>query len=120
MSWLSNLFPPAPERKLRRARRFLSDGAFRDTLDELEGVEGPEADAMRAQAARSLVSINLHEWRAQQAAGNRDEAREALQRAQKFGATLEDIESARAAGSWDTQFIGRARRPDASPAARPR
>lgn len=58
MGLLSWLFP-SPADRVQRARRLLDEGQPARARDEVEGVEGPDADAVRADARRGLMRLNL-------------------------------------------------------------
>ena len=58
MGLLSWLFP-SPADRVNRARRLLDEGQPARARDEVEGVEGAEADAVRADARRGLMRLNL-------------------------------------------------------------
>ncbi|MCK6517649.1 hypothetical protein L6R46_21615 [Myxococcota bacterium] len=58
MGLLSWLFP-SPADRVSRARRLLDEGQPARARDEVEGVEGAEADAVRADARRGLMRLNL-------------------------------------------------------------
>lgn len=49
----------SPEKRVQRAKRYLDNGDAASARDELLGVDGPEAQAMRALALDALVTLNL-------------------------------------------------------------
>jgi hypothetical protein len=104
MGWFKVPFMgSATERRLARARKHMAVNFFLDALYELEGLEGDEAEALRDQARLGMVRVNLQEWRARTASGERQEARDALDRARKYGATDSDIDAFRKSESWDSR-----------------
>ena len=104
MSWFKTTFFSWPvERKLNKARAHLAVKSYNHALDDLEGLDTPEAEDLRGQATAGMIQLNLQEWRARMASGEQSEASSALGRAKSFGATAEDTEAYRTAKSWDTQ-----------------
>ena len=83
------------ERRVNVARKWMENKNWIEATYALEEVDSPTARELLAECHARLVILNLSEWRAQTAAGNRSEAGDALSRARRFGATEEQIEAAR-------------------------
>jgi hypothetical protein len=99
-----DLLRRTPEKRVAAARAMLARNQYNDARMELEGVDHPDAAALRAEALESLIEVNLFEWRAQRNTGHLLEAEAALARAREFGATKERIEAFKA--SKDTGVVG--------------
>ena len=56
---LLDFFKASPEKRIQRAQRYLDAGDAANARDELLGVEGAEAQALRAVAFDTLVTLNL-------------------------------------------------------------
>lgn len=98
MGWFAQLFGTDPEAKVTRARGFLETGSFNDARWELEGVDHPEAAALREQARQGLVALNLDEAAARYRAGDFGGAQEHLGLAGDFGATSSQLREVRRVG----------------------
>ncbi len=77
-------FSPSNEKRIARARKFLASGEHMYALDQLEGLQGPEADAVRAEAREALVALNCSEAIAFATAGTFAKAAEHLELAGRF------------------------------------
>lgn len=96
MSLLTRILRPnLPASRRERARLQLLRGEYNHARLDVEGLEDPDSTALYAQALAALVEINLDEFRCRRAAGEPDEARAALERARRFGATPEQVALAR-------------------------
>ncbi|MCB9780194.1 MAG: hypothetical protein H6742_16625 [Alphaproteobacteria bacterium] len=73
----------------------MAEKNYNEARLELEGVEGPEADAMRQAALSALVELNLAEARFRMATGEHADAGSAIARARQFGATPEQLTATR-------------------------
>lgn len=54
-----SFFFPKPEDRVRRATKLVDNGRWAAVLDELQGIELPEAEGLRAKAKQGLVRMNL-------------------------------------------------------------
>jgi hypothetical protein len=97
MGLLSWLFP-SPADRVERARRLLDEGQPARARDEVEGVEGAEADAVRADARRGLMRLNLTLARQYAEGGGFAPGRGAPQPSPKSTPSRAIWSSARAAG----------------------
>jgi len=98
MGFLAKLFGVDPESKLNRARKFLDTGEFHEARWVLEGLDHPDAHTLMVEAKSGLVGANLEEGRARYSSGDREGAEEHLALARTFGATAEQLRSARRMG----------------------
>ncbi|RME25213.1 MAG: hypothetical protein D6798_09455 [Deltaproteobacteria bacterium] len=96
MGFLARMFGIySPEERVDRARRFLDRGEANEARIELEGLEGPEAEALRAEALAALVARNLQEAEARFVAGDEQGGEEHMAMAKQFGASAEDLRAVR-------------------------
>ncbi len=109
MGWFGRLFGGGPAARVERARRLVAKGRYNDARIELEGVEGSEAEAVRAEALAALVELNLEEARARLNAGDRGGAAEHIELARAFGATEEQLRSVRRYGREVREAASRAK-----------
>jgi hypothetical protein len=98
MGFLAKLFGTDIDSKLARAQRFLDTGEHHEARWILEGMDHPEAQKMLSVALTGLVDGNLDEARAQFSSGNRAGAEEHLVLARNFGASPDQLRSARRDG----------------------
>jgi tetratricopeptide (TPR) repeat protein len=100
MSLLGTLFPSlaGPEARLNKARKLITEGAHNDARWILEDLDHPEAAEVLAEAKEGLISANLEEARARYSAGDRAGAEEHLSMALNFGASSEQLRTARSSG----------------------
>jgi transposase-like protein len=97
MGFLARLFGTDPASRLAKAEKYLERTEYNEARMELDGLEGPKAEALRAQALGGLVELNLAEAEARFNAGDGDGGREHLAMARQFGATPEQLREARRA-----------------------
>jgi tetratricopeptide (TPR) repeat protein len=83
MSLWTWLFPTA-ETRLARAREALQHRRFREARDDIDGLEGPEADAIRKDAMNGLAALNLEAALEYGMAGQDERCAEHLQMAEGF------------------------------------
>lgn len=97
MGLLSWLFPSlySPEALVAKARALLERREFNDVRRTLDGVDHPDAEALRAEALRGLVQLNLDEAMGHLNAGNEEAAAEHLELARSFGATTSSLRELR-------------------------
>ena len=88
-------------RRMDNARWCLSRGRFNDAREELEGVDGEEAAALRVIALEGLVRTVLTEATASLFTGESRRAEDLFATARKYGATPEQIDAARRADRPD-------------------
>ncbi len=100
---LGRLFPgwAGPEAKLSRARSLIDSGQHNEARWMLEGLNHPDADLLLEQAREGLVLANLEEARARYSSGDRPGAEEHLELARQFGATSDQLRSARRIGKQE-------------------
>lgn len=93
MSLLGWIFPSlqSPDEKVARARRLIAEREFNEARWALEGVNHPEAGALRESANAGLVELNLEAAVSAEALGDRELAAEHLDLAREFGATPEQM-----------------------------
>jgi hypothetical protein len=98
MSFIQRLFGTDPDTKIAKARHYMEAGEHHEARWLLEGLKHPDASDMLAEAMRGLIEANLEEARAQYSSGDRTGAEEHLSLARSFGATADQLRSARRAG----------------------
>lgn len=98
MGWLQRMFGRTEEARLERGRHFMARERYNDVRLELDGVSLPEAVALREAAMTKLVEMNLAEAEARFRSGDEDGAKEHINLARTFGATREQLRSARRMG----------------------
>ncbi|MEL6345594.1 MAG: hypothetical protein AAFV53_20970 [Myxococcota bacterium] len=116
MGWFLRTFGFSEQARLERARHFLARGRYNDARLELEGLETPEATALREDALKTLVVWNLEEARARFQSGDPDGAREHMALATQFGASPDQLRETRRFA----RELREARRREAEDAARER
>jgi len=84
-----------PASRRARAERLLSEERFADARWAIEGLDGPEATALRERAQDGLVELNLVEARARFSSSDVAGGREHLELARQFGATTEQLRAVR-------------------------
>lgn len=97
MGWLDWL-RPSPETRILRARKRLEARDYNEARFLVEGLESHDARAVREAALQGLVELNLEAAAAAGAAGERELMNEHLDLAREFGASPEQIRSARREG----------------------
>lgn len=98
MGFFGKLFGTDPESKIAKAERLIGLNEFHEARWILEGLEHPRTDALMAQTMQGLVEANLEEGRARYSAGDREGAEEHLALAREFGATNDQLRTARRDG----------------------
>ena len=95
MGWFARMFSSSDAARIERAERFLERQRYNDARLELEGVAGPQAEALREQALTVLVQWNLEEARARFSSGDVEGAKEHMELARQFGASASDLQGVR-------------------------
>ena len=97
MGILGWIFPSmaSDDEKLAKARRLIGEREFNEARWTLDGLNHPDAAALRAEAMNGLVELNLEAAVSAEALGDRDLAAEHLDLAREFGATPEQMRSYR-------------------------
>ena len=98
MGFFGKLFGTDPQSKMDKAARLISDSEFHEARWLLEGLDHPQAGDLMKAALSGLVTANLEEGRARYSSGDRDGAEEHLSLAREFGATPEQLRTARRMG----------------------
>lgn len=98
MGIFGKLFGTDPESKIAKAERLIGLSEFHEARWILEGLQHPRTDALMAQTMQGLVEANLEEGRARYSAGDRQGAEEHLALAREFGATNDQLRTARRDG----------------------
>lgn len=98
MSFIQRLFGTDPDTKITKARRYMDAGEHHEARWLLEDLKHPAAADMLAEAMSGLIEANLNEAKAQFSSGDRAGAEEHLTLARSFGASTEQLRSARRAG----------------------
>jgi tetratricopeptide (TPR) repeat protein len=96
VSFLGRLFGVySPQERVERARAFLAKGEANEARLEVLDVQGPEAEAVLAQALAEMVRLNVVEARARFSAGDEEGGQEHLEMARQFGATADQLKDVR-------------------------
>ena len=98
MSFLGKLFGTDPDVKVDKAARLIAEAEFHEARWLLEGLDHPRADELMKTALSGLITANLDEARARYSSGDREGGEEHLTLAREFGATGEQLRSARRLG----------------------
>lgn len=115
MGLLGWIFPSlaSDDQKVEKARRLIAEREFNEARWTLDGVNHPEADALRDAAMSGLVDLNLEAAVAAEAVGDRDLASEHMDLARDFGATHEQIRA------WRRKARAAAPPPEPKPKPKP-
>lgn len=95
MGFFARLFGTDPAAKVEKARRLLQRGEYNEARWALDGLEGAEAEGLRAEATAGLRQLNLDEALARLRLGDRAVGEELLALAQEFGATHDEVQTVR-------------------------
>jgi hypothetical protein len=97
MGLFARWFGTDPSARVEKAQKMLDKGEYNEARWELDGVDHPAADGLRARAMAGLAALNLAEAEARFNAGDVPGAQEHLGLAREFGATEADLRAARQA-----------------------
>ena len=97
MGWLQRMFGRTEEARLERGRHFMARERYNDVRLELDGFHF-QRQWHREAAMTKLVEMNLAEAEARFRSGDEDGAKEHINLARTFGATREQLRSARRMG----------------------
>jgi tetratricopeptide (TPR) repeat protein len=100
MSLLAKIFPglAGPDATLAKARRLMESGDHHEARWLLEDLDHPDAAQLLTEAKGGLIEVNLEEAQARYSAGDRTGGEAHLQMALEFGASSEQLRSARRRG----------------------
>lgn len=86
---------PGPDAKIRKARALIEKREFNDARWLVEGLDHPQAGAVRDEALAGMIALNLDAAESALERGERDVAAEHLELARELGATPDQLRRVR-------------------------